>query len=252
MDWSVKRRLTYLLVVLAVIILAGALVWFWQKPEPSCDDGKRNQGEYDVDCGGPCARVCAFEVRPVREVWSRIFQTDDNRYDQVTLLKNPNLGYIARQLHYRVRVFDASDVLLTTREGTAFLNPAEELFIYHGRLEVGERTPRRASFEIMDGPVWQRLSAELPSLRVTFRSFAADPPILTAEIVNDSLVTLTDVTVVAVLSDEEQNALAVSSTLVESLSRGERRELAFTWPKRLPIPPSFFDFYTHFDPARLR
>ena len=130
MDWSVKRRLTYLLIVFAVIILAGILVWIWQRPEPSCEDGKRNQGEYDVDCGGPCARVCAFEVRPVREVWSRIFQVDDTRYDQVTLIKNPNSGYAARQLRYRVRVFDASDVLLTTREGTVFLNPQEEFFLF--------------------------------------------------------------------------------------------------------------------------
>lgn len=248
MGWSVKRRLTYLAIVLLTLLTCGAILWYSRLPEPSCSDGKKNQDELDIDCGGVCARVCPFEVKPVRELWSRLFQIDRNRYDQVTFIRNPNREFAARNLKYRVRIFDANDILVTTRTGEIYLNPGESLPLYHTRLELGNRTPRRAIFEITEQPVWQRRSAGEIDLKVTYKSFINEPaPALTAEVQNNSLNDLRDITVVGMLADEEENIIAVSSTLVEYLNKGEKKEIVFTWPRALPVEPTFRYFYPHFE-----
>ena len=253
MNWAVKQRVFYLLLVVAFFAVIAGGFWYQIRPAPSCQDGKQNQSEIGVDCGGPCARVCSFEVKPAKEVWSRVFKIDDSRYDAVTFLKNPNRNLAARQLGYRIKIFDAQDVLITTKTGEAFLNPNESFFVYNSRLDVGNREPKRASFEITDGPVWQRVEAKLPIPKVTYKNFVNQPtPLLVAQVANDSLQTITDLQIVAVLSDEDQNALAVSSTLVEKLEQGESREVAFTWPKALSVDPTFFNFYPHLDLAKVK
>lgn len=247
--WSAQRRLVYLLLVLTVLLVSVGVFWYTRQPAPTCSDGKLNQDELDVDCGGVCARVCPFEVKPVRELWSRIFKLEGGRYDEVTFVRNPNREFAARNFGYRVRIFDENDVLLTTRIGTAYLNPGESLPLFHTRLEVGSRTPRRAVFEITDEPVWQRRSAsEAPELKVNYKNFVNEPtPALTAEVVNDSLADLRDITVVGMLADEEGNVIAVSSTLIERLDKGEKKEIVFTWPRPLPVVPTFNYFYPHYE-----
>lgn len=253
MHWAVKQRLFYLLLVLAFFALIAGAVWYRVQPPPSCEDGKQNQNELDVDCGGSCARVCPFEVKPVREIWSRVFKIDENRYDTVTFLKNPNRIHAARQLGYRIKVFDSNDILITTKVGEAFLNPAESLYLYSSRLDTGNAVPRRVSFEVTEGPIWQRIE-NFPRLpRVTFKSFTNQPtPLLVAEVENDSLKTISDLQIIAVLSDEVENALAVSSTLIDQLAPAEKREIAFTWGKSLPVDPTFFNFYPHLDLSKVR
>lgn len=251
--WSTKRRLFYLGLILLVLIIFAGFLWLRSQPAPSCFDNKNNQGELDTDCGGPCARVCPFEVKPAREIWSRLFKIDDNRYDAVTLLRNPNNRYSARQLGYRIKVFDYNDVLISTKTGEVFLNPGEDLYIYNGRLDVGNREPKRALFEIVSGPIWQRVDPSTISPQIIYKSFVNQPtPLLVAEVKNDSLATITDLQVVAVLSDAEENAIAISSTLVEKLLPQETREIVFTWPKTLTTEPTFFDFHPHFDLVRVR
>lgn len=248
MEWSVKRRLMYLGLVVLVIIALGGLVWWRVQPPPSCTDGKQNQNELGTDCGGVCTNVCPFEVKPLKEVWSRVFPIGPERFDAATLLRNPNPRHAARRFSYRLRILDGNGVLLTTQEGSAFANPGEDVFLYQNRLAVGKRVPARVIFEFTDEPVWQRINQTPPVLKLSYQSFTDAPtPLLVAEIENQSLVDLRDIQVVAVLSDEGGNALAISSTLVEQLDRGAKREVVFTWPTALAVPPTFFDFYPHLE-----
>lgn len=253
MNWGVRGRLLYLTLVLAVLALVALGIWYRTRPAPSCFDGKLNQGELETDCGGSCARVCPFETKPLKEVWSRIFAGAPGRYDVATFLKNPNPRHAARSFAYRLKLFDRAGILVTTQESEAFANPGESFFLYSPRLEVGNRLPERVVFEIVDGPVWQRLEPASLDLKIAFKSFTNTPsPLLLAEAENASLSDLRDIQVVTVLSDEEQNALAVSATLIDKLEKGRRQEISFTWPVSLPREPVFFDFYPHFDWALSR
>src|SRR6185436_141032 len=198
---------------LLVLVVGGALAYSYYKPLPSCFDGRLNGDELGVDCGGKCPTVCPIEIQPVRVVWSRVFKLDDGKYDTATLLENPNPRHGVRTLPYSVRVLDQDNVLVAVRSGTTFLNPKEQFVVFTSRLDVGVRIPVRAVFQLADTPLWQRVETAGPKLTTVTSSFTNLPqPRLLATIKNESLQSLATIEVVAVLSDVDDNAIAVSST----------------------------------------
>jgi hypothetical protein len=252
MSWSVRRRIIYLLITLAIIGIVAFGVWYYYKPAPSCFDGIRNQDELGVDCGGLCPQVCPSETVDARVVWSRVFKVDEGIYDTAVYLENPNPHHGIKSLPYLIRIFDQNNILITTIDGHTFLNPKEQFVIFHSKLEVGKRVPARAIFEFTDTPVWQKVSRQQPALSINKKDFTNTPrPSLVATIHNESLENVKDLVVVATVSDDEQNVMAVSSTLVDTLDQGETKEIVFTWPKSFAAAPVAFDFYPHLDLSTL-
>ncbi len=257
-SWSATRRLIYLLAVLAVLGALGAALFVVYKPAPSCSDRQQNQNELAVDCGGVCAKVCPVEVLPLKVIWSRVFKVEAGspaaagKYDTATFLVNPNQRLGVKKLNYIVKIFDKNNLLVTVRQGQAFVNPQESVLVFDSRLAVGQREPSRALFEVVGAPIWQRIEDVAPAVVTAVKIFTALPtPRLTATISNNSLVDLANVEVTAVLSDSEQNAIAISATVVEYLDSGTTKELIFTWPAPFPVTPAFYNLYPHFDFSKL-
>jgi hypothetical protein len=250
--WSTQRRLLYVAIISGLILVLGVALLVVAKPAPSCTDGKKNQDEVGIDCGGGCSRVCPQEIKEVKVIWTRIFKTDDKRYDAATLIENPNRSHGVKELKYNVRVLDANNLLVSIRSGSVFLNPGETYLIYDNRLTVGNRVPARANFIIDDAPVWQKVEQATPPLKLAVKAFTNTPtPQLVVTVTNPTLQELSNVAISALLSNKQQNALAVSSTLVETLPAESTKEIFFTWPQPFTEDPVFFDFYPHVNVANL-
>lgn len=246
LSWSVRRRLLYFLAVVVALAVAGLLFAVVYRPLPSCTDGKQNQEELGVDCGGPCATVCPVEISPLRVIWRRLFRVAEGKYDLTAFIQNPNFRHGTQPFRYEFKIWDDAGLLISTRSGTAFANPKEALVIFESRIEVGQRTPARVEFELTENPVWQRFDADFPAVTFSEKRFLNLPtPRLSALVRNPTLDELTNVTVAAVLSDEEENAIAVSSTLVEHLGPGESKEIVFTWPAPFATGVVSTDLYGH-------
>jgi hypothetical protein len=83
-----------------------------------------------------------------------------------------------------------------------------------------------------------------PNLEISNQQFSNEAlPRLSAQMSNLSTAELASISVVAVLSNAQKNAIAVSSTFVERLAPGERRQIVFTWPQTLKELPVAIDFY---------
>lgn len=247
LSWSLRRRLIYLAIILflgAIAVVAAFI--FLQKP-PSCFDGKQNGTEVGVDCGGSCARVCPVEISPLRVLWSRLFDLGNGKYNAVALVKNPNPKHGAN-FSYTFRLWDQDGLLINTYTSPGSINPREDLVILESRLEVGKKVPARLGFELGDSPIWQKFDQTPPKLTFSNKRFENYPtPRLLATLKNESLVAVRDITVSTILSDANQNAVAVSSTFVESLPGGASQDVAFSWPLPLLQEVSFIDLASHFD-----
>lgn len=251
-SWRVKRRLIYFFIFLAAVSAVVLFFYLAYRPAPSCFDGKQNQDELGVDCGGVCAKVCSFEVRDLKIIWARVFKTAPDRYDVASLVENPNLRHAVGVFKYNFKIFDEDNLLVYVRSGETFLNPAEQFVIFESRLDLGKRLPARATMEMAEPPLWQKVDRKTPKLIFSTRLFSNEPaPRLLATVANPTLINLRDVTVAALLSGGEGNALAVSSTLVEELPAGGSAELVFTWPRPLAAAPAAFDYFPHFDLRKL-
>lgn len=246
-SWSAKRRLIYVAIALVLIASVVLVALIILKPAPSCTDGKKNGDELGVDCGGSCPKVCAAEIIPLKVLWYRLFDLGPGKYDVAALVKNPNLKHGAR-VSYIFRIWDKDSVLINTKRGEAFLNPKEDLVIFESRIEVGKKIPVRVAFDFETSPLWQKIDFTVPQPTFSGKRFENEPtPRLVATIKNPGLSPIQNVEVFSVISNKEENAIAVSSTFVEGLLGGESRDITFTWPRPFKEEVSFIDLASHFE-----
>ena len=245
-SWATRRKRTLRISFFLVfaVLLFGAYSFFGVSG-PTCDDGIKNQDEVDIDCGGPCSRVCRSEASPLITLWSKVFKVAPGEYDAIALIENPNISFGIESEKYSFELYDANNILVLERGGSTYVNPKGQTVLYLGGLPVGSRVPTRAFVEL-DEPAWSRITAPLEKspFVVSNKQFdQATHPSLTVDLSNTSLAALSDVEVYAVLSGDDGNAFAASETYVRRVEKGEKQSLVFTWPIKFDHAPAVIDIY---------
>ncbi|MBI4135071.1 MAG: hypothetical protein HY471_03135 [Candidatus Sungbacteria bacterium] len=239
MDWRTRRQLTVLLIFSLFIFGIGGGLAFWVVSEPpTCTDDKKNQGEDEPDCGGPCA-PCAFKrLRPVEVFFARFIHVRPNTYDVVAQVQNPNDHLAANPLGYRVRVFDDQGAEIATRENVTHLYPNDKIYIIESNF-VTERTVDHAAFEIVsENTAWTYTEEIRPELTLGNRKYevvregAVEYGRATAELTNRAPLSFRNVEVRVTLLSKEGSVIAAGSTVVADVLAGESRLVTFTWPEK--------------------
>ncbi len=240
--WRTKRQLSILALLLFVAGLISVGIYVRYKPSLSCSDGVLNQGERGVDCGGPCARVCSDEVTTLTVEWARAFRVVDGHYDVIAKVRNENNHIGVPVLSYTAEIFDAENISISKRSGSTFVNSDETFYLFEGNLFTGARIPKYATLTINEPVVWARLSATPLPLTVLNKIFSdSAQPAVMASVVNESLSSLKNITLVAMLYDAEGNAYGGSATLIESLPKDARQDISFVWREAFNVAPASID-----------
>lgn len=213
-------------------VTIGVPAYFIVKKPPTCFDGKLNQDERGVDCGGVCSLVCRQDTAPLAVLWSRTFFVSGSVYNSVAYVENPNANAIALNVPYVFRVFDEQNILITERTGRTNIMDNGIVPVFEGAIDMGWRKPARTFFEFTQQPVWVK-KPTLPHLTVSTRSIqnTDTTPRLEAQIYNDEVYDVRTIEVVATIFDEKENAIAASRTIVPLLSGQDSKSLIFTWPR---------------------
>lgn len=249
--WRTQRQIIYLIiVVLTVGLIIYGLIWYFY-PAPTCTDGKQNQNEQGIDCGGTCPKACMATTLPLRILWSRVFPERVGRFDVAVALENQNADRGIKQVRYLIRIYDNEGVILGQRENVVYVNPLEKIIIFESGFDTGKRTAVTADFEIISQSSWlqaksvpRAISVERVIEENNFTTPSSTPK-LRLKVQNRSLETLEDVAVSALLLDENQTVYAGSQTIIDRLGKGEVREVFFTWPEPLSQEPANIDFSWH-------
>jgi hypothetical protein len=250
--WSTERRILYFLGVITFFTALAVGTYIVQKPRPTCTDGKQNQNELEVDCGGSCPLACDSQIAQVKTLWTRVFMVSKGNYDIAAMVQNPNQRYGVLKAEYNIRLVDADNVLVNERSGTTFINPGSRFMIFEPAIHTGERVATRAFISFKIEEPWRALTPKAVPVRISQELLATDPlPRLTAQVTNEGVRDLKDLRLVAVISDRTQNAIGASATLVEELKAGETVEIVFTWPEAFSDPAPVFDIYPQINLFRL-
>lgn len=247
LPWRARRQLLYFGIFSVVVLaLVAGLVWhFW--PKPTCFDAKQNQGEEDIDCGEPCA-PCVGEVRDLSVLWVRPFKSKEGFYDAAALIKNPNSFAGLSDIKYQFKLYDANNILIAIREGSTFINPNEEYIIFESNINAGPRVAQRAIIEFEETKNWKRIEKEEPIFSVAKKDFTNLPfPRLQADIKNQTLVDLRDVSATAVLFDEQGNTGGASYTKIDSIPAESVQTAYFTWPAPFDKEPASIKIFLRID-----
>lgn len=242
--WSARRQVSYTLLILAVVFLVVGASLYVSKDAPSCSDGKKNQDEIAIDCGGSCKKVCSEETTDLVTRWVRVFKVKEGVYDIAARVDNPNIFGI-EELAYHFKLYDENNVLVREARGTTFVNPDQSFIILATGVATGFQVPVKGFVEFAGQTPWLRYTEyKRPTFAVKDKELTTNPlPRLSVHLGNESLFDTKDIEVVAVILDENGNAIGASRTFVDRLVQDTTKEIFFTWPEPFDIAPSLIEVY---------
>ncbi len=233
--WAKRRKRIYgtgaLILVAAVLI---PIIFYASYTPPTCFDGKRNQGETDIDKGGPCKLLDARFIQPLSVQWARPFLIRHGFYNAVAYIENVNREAGIKDIIYKFRLYDSQNILVAERTGRTPIYPAKVFPIFESRIGTGERIPVRATFEFISPKKWEKMQDATKGIRVSNTKFdtTLGYPRITAEVKNNTLDRIRRIVLVATVFDTTGNAINASHTFLNKLDAGETQEIAFTWPEQ--------------------
>lgn len=243
MSWASRRRLIYMSGIALFLLLVIGLpffVFFYDKP--TCFDGRQNQDEEGIDCGGACELICEEDIIALKILWSRHFYVTDGVYNVVAYVENSNFDAIARNVPYTFKVFDNENILITERKGRTFISSKGIVPVFESGLITGERIPARTLFEFRSDPDWENITYETNFVvQNTVLSNEEEKPRIDATLVNNGVDPYSDVPVVVTVFDTEGNAIASSRTIVKFIDGRSSTPLVFTWPNPYESPVAEID-----------
>jgi len=229
-----------------VVLLTGLFIVYRQSP--SCFDGELNQDELNVDCGGSCTAVCAAEVSDIIVLWSRVFLVRPGVYDVAALVENPN-RFALKDASYSIKIHDENNLLVKEVRGSTYLNPIQRALIFESKIDVGFRQPTTAFITFSDNLEWLRVRASRkPELAVGGREIITEEgSTIRAVLSNESLFDVADIETYALVYDDKENVVAVSTSFVPFLTSGASQEISFTWPIAFDNDPFAIEILTRTD-----
>lgn len=127
MSWRVKQRLKILSIIFIIFIFLFIYFFEKTKPEPTCFDGIKNQGELGVDCGGPCPPCRLFELKEIKV--QDILKFDYRKVlDVLVILLNENPDYGIENFKVTLE-FLKEGVVLAKFEKSIFINPGQRKYV---------------------------------------------------------------------------------------------------------------------------
>ena len=232
--WA-KRRRTVFAVGLVLLLMASLfpVILLSLKENPTCFDGKRNQGETAVDMGGPCRKLDSRFMQPVSINWVRAVKLRPGMYNAVALIENPNPDAIAPPVKYKMTFYDKDGIIVQTRYGETPIY-ADKLFpVYESFINTGFSEINRSDMTFLESPQWYKGKKDTSSDIVVKQK-----RILTGEnssrletvIVNSGITDKENIYLVAIVSDNKGNAIAVSQSYLPYILSGKESKVVFTWP----------------------
>ncbi len=246
MSWAAERRTLILTIIGLVVIAALAVMLIALIYEaPSCNDGKQNQEEEGIDCGGTCTYLCSALVpAPVPTVsFVRALALPNGRTDVIAYVENKNPTAAIEDARFIIELFSSDRTLVATQSGTIDLPPATDVPIFVPNFFSGNQEVAQAFLSFDETTLKWMKHEPVPVTLVakdTFISGAATPRV-TAMIVNSSALPAASVKVVATVYDASGNVIAASQTLIPQISGFSEVPAVFTWNTPFSATPARID-----------
>ncbi|TSD02759.1 MAG: Uncharacterized protein Athens071416_504 [Parcubacteria group bacterium Athens0714_16] len=233
MSWSERKKTKYVLIILLIAILLG-LLFFVDFKSATCTDGKQNQDERGIDCGGQCSNVCRFSTEDPVIKWSRAFIVKDGIYNALAYVENPNTNLEAKGMYYIFKLYDENGILVYERKGKADISAQRTIPIFEETMQTGNRIPKRTTFEFTSSPNWTKtqedLSVQEPGVKNMVIKNEGGFTKLEALLENLTLNQIQNVEVISILFDIDGNAINSSRTVVDFVGKDSSESIVFTWP----------------------
>lgn len=233
MSWATKRRFIIIAIITAVLVVIGGIIAFFSFHDaPTCTDGKMNQDETGIDCGGVCSRICAPDATLPSASFVRAVPGPTGRTDVVAYLENANANAAARAVKFRIELYASDRTVIAERTGVADLPPSSVTPIYLPNFYSGSEPVAQAFLSFDEGSIdWFEYSDTriVPEIESAVQGGSETAPRVLARVSNPSAATIPATKLIAVVFDTQGNAMAASQTILPELPGGGSATATFTW-----------------------
>ncbi|OGC56313.1 hypothetical protein A2976_00010 [candidate division WWE3 bacterium RIFCSPLOWO2_01_FULL_41_9] len=234
-----SKRSIIIGVYVILLIFFGVWLFYVITPKPHCFDGKQNQKEDGIDCGGPCtACMIAPEVDALHISEAHIVFGGAQLYDVVARVENPNDDYGSARFDYTLLLTNDQGITVAERSGTSFILPLQGKYLVATNIELAER-PQSITVRV-DNVVWEKFQDyEAPQLTIRNKKFdyisgGTGFGEAFGIVRNESPFDFSTITVTVILRDAQKIPLAVNTTEMRTVTSGEEREFRLRWPVSFP------------------
>jgi len=138
--------------VLAALIYGVYVLFIYARPA-SCFDGRQNQGERGVDCGGPCAPCGLKLAQDIATSTPQILEIDKNRVSVFAEIRNFNQDFGAEQFSYIINFYDFSGKQIKSISGSSFIYAGEIKNIVEPLVEAPFSAIKKSEI-LVDNTLW--------------------------------------------------------------------------------------------------
>lgn len=243
MSWAARRRFLILLIIGAVVVAFLATVGiatFYNAP--SCTDGRQNQDEVGIDCGGACSYLCIEQQQSPTVLFTKVIQNGEGRTDVIALVENKNVNVAAKDVPYKVTLYGQDQSLIQEMSGTLDLPPNTSIPVFVPGIPSGKQSAVNAFLDIEPSSVrWFALSTDpriVPVVSNTNQSGTTSAPRIESTLVNSSAIILTNVKVIVLVHNNKGDVIAASSTIVPAVPAQGLATATFTWNSAFSSVPA--------------
>lgn len=243
MEMENTQRKKYIIIsVYAILFLLIIFsLYFMFKPKETCFDGKQNQNERGIDCGGVCQKECNL-IRAQELTIGKIGIVPSGitgKYDFYAKISNPNAVFGNKNFTYEINLKDESGGIIATKKGSGFILPAEEKYIVENNIE-SPSVPFSEEFKILSSD-WVKFEDyyEKPDIQIINKNYSeisGGTGFANAQglLRNRSPFDFDSIKVQIILKDSDGNVLALNSTQMQTIKAGEDRDFKAFWPSSFP------------------
>ncbi len=234
--WASRRKWSYAGIILAVFALVILLFYFFFfYKAPTCSDGKRNDSEQGVDCGGACKKLCQSSYLGPQFLWggAKFEKVGEGLYNLSAYVVNPNPDGAAINVPYKFNLYDAKGGLIIERKGKSNIPAHRNILFFESLVKTGKDVPIKATIEFLSSPQWFKSSDNLGGLVIVNKKYNEDQDGSNLQVIleNKSFQQYNNLTVAAVLYDNENNVIGFSQTKIDTIyAKGGQETAVFTWP----------------------
>jgi len=246
MNWRLKKQIIYGLIIFLIFFLISFFIFLKIRGPviATCFDGKKNQGEEEIDCGGPCL-PCEIKYAEPLKIYPIKYLLYSNSIDIVGLLENPNKNLALKKIKYYFEIYDFNGILKATttlREIT--LEPETKKYL----LEINYPKPKFTFGEIKLKIIEPQKEDFIKKEKESFPVSSYNEKIINENgkwkiqlsLFNKSFQGQ-DVEVIGLVYDQNNNLLGVGKTKV-SLNSQEVKNISI-FLSELSISPVGFEIY---------
>ncbi|MEE8131503.1 MAG: peptidoglycan-binding domain-containing protein [Candidatus Paceibacterota bacterium] len=215
---------------LAVIFLIVAGVYLiWLKPAPTCFDGRKNQGEIEVDCGEPCAPCEIKTLQPLEMSWVRDFSVGDKTVIAAEI-KNLNSDYGADSFSYTFDVYNFIGEKIYTLTDNSFIYASEIKYLFEADIDKKDIDKIELSFSNVN---WKS-QEEFPKPEIQTREIkteSAKSINVSGLVINNNAFELSKVNIISFLFNRNGLRIGASKTELDNLQAFEEKFFRIIFPK---------------------